>query len=513
MNDHHDKPVDGRREPTLARGDAQEKATTDDRPCPHSAAGESVQHERRDERRFIRMLPPFEVRLGDGQVLAGADLSLGGFAVDSKQPFVIGERIEASLRIMAGGSELIVPAAAECRHSTETGDGRHQAGFEITDIEPAHRELLRRIVRSCLSGRQVSVEGLLGGEDPQTPRKRGRTAAATSAQSASHRPRPFARYALLFLAFGVLLLVVAATAYRNFMLIEPSFAAVTAPRIEIRAPGPGIVQEHGFEAGDRVERDQRLTKVMNHDLQSNLILAEAAQRYNSQLIGNLKENLQAAGSGPVSLANSAKPVSGESVSYDTVSPEVARARIEQFVTARDFQRSRIAALESREAKNTIYSSCNCLVAWALSSADGTYINESERIMTLIRTGDDDILVEALVHMSDIDRIEPSQRAFIALPDASEPIHARVRSVALDIERQPRAGFPSWVRQQQNVASVLLVPENPLPADRVGTPVDVRFTEDPMLAATAEWIWQGSRSAIQFLQDTYHSARTTLEGAS
>ncbi|WP_446914738.1 hypothetical protein, partial [Klebsiella pneumoniae] len=85
-----------------------------------------------------------------------------------------------------------------------------------------------------------------------------------------------------------------------------------------------------------------------------------------------------------------------------------------------------------------------------------------------------------VHMSDIDNIEPHQLAYIALPNASEPIAARVRTVSLDVERQPRAGFPKWVRQQQNVASVLLVPEEPLPATAVGLPVDVRFSEAPVL---------------------------------
>ena len=249
-------------------------------------------------------------------------------------------------------------------------------------------------------------------------------------------------------------------------------------------------------AGDRVERDEKLTSVRNHELQSGLILTQAAQEYNDQLIDNLEQRLEAAGSGPVSVANSSKPAGRSSVSYDTVSPAVARARIDQFETAREYQSSRLAALEAEQAQNEIFSPCNCLVAWALSSADGTYIDQGERIMTLVRTGDDEIMVEALVHMSDIERIEPNQKAFISLPHESGMIDARVRSVALDIERQPRAGFPSWVRQHQNVASVLLVPEKPLPVESVGTPVDVRFTEQALLGATAEWIWQSGRRVVQ-----------------
>ncbi|WP_046079142.1 PilZ domain-containing protein [Halomonas sp. HG01] len=460
---------------------------------PDQTPGAGIAHERRDERRYLRVKRAFQVKMDDGQVFDGVDLSQGGFAIRSQRPIREGARVQASLLIQAGGAEMTVPVSAECRHCT-TGEQGYTAGFEFTDISPGHQELLRRLIRASLSGREMDLEGLMAGEDPQTPRKRG---GAGQPQPAQRPPKPLGRYVALFMAIGVLGLVAAATAYRNFMLIEPSFAAVTAPRIDIRAPGPGILQAHDLKAGDRVERDAKLTSVKNVDLESDLILAQAAQSYNSQLIENLQNNIDG-GASQVSLANSAKPANGESVSFETVSPEIARARIDQFETARDFQNSRITALEARQSQNEVYSPCHCLVAWALSSSDGTYINESERIMTLIRTGENDIMVEALVHMDDIDRIGPDQQAYISLPNTAGPISARVRSVALDIERQPRAGFPSWVRQQQNVASVLLVPEEPLPADSVGTPVDVRFTETPLVGSAAEWVWQGARSVGQLV---------------
>lgn len=218
---------------------------------------------------------------------------------------------------------MTVPVTAECRHCT-AGERGHTAGFEFTDISPGHQELLRRLIRASLSGREMDLEGLMAGEDPQTPRKRG---GAGQPQPAQRPPKPLGRYVALFMAIGVLGLVAAATAYRNFMLIEPNFAAVTAPRIDIRAPGPGILQAHDLKAGDRVERDAKLTSVKNVDLESDLILAQAAQSYNSQLIENLQNNIDG-GANQVSLANSAKPANGESVSFETVSPEIARARID-----------------------------------------------------------------------------------------------------------------------------------------------------------------------------------------
>lgn len=467
-------------------------------------AEERLRHERRDERQHVRISPVFQVRFDESQHIArGLDLSLGGFACHSDTPLTIGSVVSASLMIQAGTAELIVPLEARCLrcHPLEDQPG-HKLAFQITDIAPAQHELLKQVVRAHLSGRHASIERLVEAEDPQTPRKRQSGGGTTPP---GRTPRPWGRYVLLFAAAGILVLAAAATAYRNFMLIEPSFAAVTAPRIDIRAPGAGILREHDWEAGDRVERDQYLTGVNNSDLESELILAQASHRYNSQLIENLQASLDDPNAQQVSLVNSTQPASGDTVNFETASPEIAQARVEQFETTRDYESSRISALQARMSMNEITSPCDCLVAWALSSADGTYINESERIMTLIRTGEDDIMVEALVHMNDIARIEPEQTAYIALPHASGPIRAHVRSVALDIERQPRAGFPHWVRQQQNVASVLLVPETPLPAEAVGQPVDVRFTEQPVLSAGAEWVWQGGRAVVQFVDRLYQAA--------
>lgn len=494
MADEHipnDEPQ--RNEPTL--GSARSSGTSEKNTQQSEPTGQ-IQHERRDERQHVRVEAPFQVRHEDGHTLPGHDLSLGGFSYHSDKAVEPGTVLSVSLLLMAGSAELIVPVTAKAlRSDSERAGNSYEVAFEITKIDQRHRELLRRIIRSHLSGRYAAVEDLIEKEDPQTPRKRApRGAAAMPAGSKSRKP--WGRYALLMLAALTLVAVAGATAYRNFMLIEPSFAAVTAPRIDILSPGAGQLSEHSLQPGDRVERDQPLAKVSNSDLETDLILARAAHAYNSQLIDNMRERFNDPSVQKVSMAQSTTPTDGRPPSFETVTPDIAKVRIEQFETARGYENARIDALESRMAANTMYSPCDCVVAWALSSGGGTYINESDRIMTLIRTGPNDIMVEALVHMSKIGSIEPHQRAYIALPNASEPIEARVRSVALDVERQPRAGFPEWVRQQQNVASVLLVPETPLPASTVGVPVDVRFSEAPIIDQTAEWIWQGGRAIAQ-----------------
>lgn len=496
-----------RNEPTI--GSSRPSGTRNEK-ARHSEPTGRIQHERRDERQHVRVEAPFQVRFEDGHTLPGHDLSLGGFSFHSNKPIEPGTVMPVSLLLMAGSAELIVPVTAKALRSQSEREGKsHEVAFEITKINQRHRELLRRIIRSHLSGRYAAVEDLIEKEDPQTPRKRAPRAAA--AQTTTKPRKPWGRYALLMLAAFTLVAVAAATAYRNFMLIEPSFAAVTAPRIDILSPGAGQLSEHSLQPGDRVERDQPLAQVKNSDLETDLILARAAHAYNSKLIENMRERFNDPSVQKVSMAQSTTPTDGRPPSFETVTPEIAKVRIEQFETARGYENARIDALEARMAANTMYSPCDCVVAWALSSGGGTYINESDRIMTLIRTGPDDIMVEALVHMSKIGDIEPHQRAYIALPNASEPIEARVRSVALDVERQPRAGFPEWVRQQQNVASVLLVPEEPLPASTVGVPVDVRFSEAPIIDQTAEWVWQGGRAIAQQTEQLASAAWNKISG--
>ena len=472
--------------------------------------GQQLQHERRDERGYVRVALPFRIVLaGSDKEMSGKDVSLGGFSAHSENSFEPGELISASLLMAVGTFEFIVALKAKCLYVNPTASGNgYNVSFQITEIEPHHRESLRQIIRSGLSGRLPNIEGLIASEDPQTPRKRQ----AANPSSPSRPPKPIGRYILLFIAISLLVLVSAATAYRNFFLLEPSFAAVTAPRIAIRAHSHGLLGEHNVTAGDKVKRDQLLTHVINSELESDLILTEAAFNYNKRLIDNLRESLNG-NNQEVSLANSAQPASGDTMTFESVSPEVALARIEQFEIVRDFESSRIAALNARRSSNEIYSPCDCLVGWALSSAAGVYIDEGERIMTLIRVNEGDVMVEALVHMDDISRIEPNQQAYVTLANSSQPIRARVRNVSLDIEFQPRAGFPGWVRQQQNVASVLLIPEEPLPPESVGQPVDVRFSETLLLSSVSEKTWQGVSWLIQSGNAIYHSAIEHLTGRS
>ncbi|WP_175535039.1 HlyD family efflux transporter periplasmic adaptor subunit [Halomonas saccharevitans] len=386
-----------------------------------------------------------------------------------------------SLLVAAGSAELTIPVEARClRQHFDESRGQYLVAFVITRLDPAQRELLRRVIRAYLAGRHASVEELIDAEDPQTPRRSMPEGASMPASGSLWR------YSLLLLASLALLLVLAVTLYRNLLLVEPDFAAVTAPRVDIVAPGNGVLADHGLTPGDRVERDQLLVNIDNRELRAELALAQAGERFNQRLIDTLKTRLADPDTQRVSLFNATRPDDYRATTFETADAGIARERVDQLEASVDFERARVNALETRLSGHRLFSPCECLVAWAVDGAGDVYVQQGDPLMTLTRTEPEAVLVEALVHMEDISRLEPHQLAFVDLGNGKEVIEARVRSIALDIERQPRAGFPHWVRQQQNVASVLLVPERPLPPHLVGRPVEVRFSDAPAFDAVAEW---------------------------
>src|SRR3546814_16219424 len=97
-----------------------------------------------------------------------------------------------------------------------------------------------------------------------------------------------------------LFLVIVAALYERLFVIEPDFAAVTAPEIRIYAPTDGELAPHEFDPGDMVKRDQVLVEVNDPEAEAQLVLAEATPNNNARLLENLRDSL-AAGARPPSL--------------------------------------------------------------------------------------------------------------------------------------------------------------------------------------------------------------------
>jgi mannuronan synthase len=153
-------------------------------------------------------------------------------------------------------------------------------------------------------------------------------------------------------------------------------------------------------------------------------------------------------------------------------PEPARD-LEAMVA---LEQARVIALEHRLASNRLYAPCACTVFWAAPAGD--WVRKSDRLLTLVRTGPSDLLVEALVPLRAAAGIRQHYTGFIELPHSGELIEARVALIALDSERQPRAGFPRWAQEERSLASVLLTPSRTLPSDMIGVPVHVIFSRAP-----------------------------------
>jgi mannuronan synthase len=404
--------------------------------------------ERRSERQFVRVNLPLEVE-HHGTTYRGFDISLSGFSVVGHPAIDDGVVDDFVLRLLFRGYALTVNVKATSVRLVAEHD---LSGFRIVAIEDDQLEVLRKILRAYLGGQLVTLEGLLVAADSQTGR-RGDSDAKTrpSGPMGAARWRRGGWYLGIAGMTCALMLVLAASLFERLAVVEASFAAVTAPKLEIRAPTDGEVMAQPLEPGDRVARDQLLVEVRDRDLEIELELARADFAKGQRLLEEPASPTDAAGLG------------------------------EERATTLALERARLTALEHRLASNRLYAPCVCTVFWAAPGGD--WVHKGDRLFTLVRSAPGDLLVEALVPLRSIDKIAQHYTAFVELPHSGELIEARVALIALDSERQPRAGFPRWAQEQQSLASVLLRPSQALPEDMIGVPVQVVFSRAPEITLT------------------------------
>jgi multidrug resistance efflux pump len=257
-------------------------------------------------------------------------------------------------------------------------------------------------------------------------------------------------------------------------VIEPSFAAVTAPAIQIYAPTAGRLTAHELEPGEQVTRDQPLVRVVDPEATAELALAQATLRYNEHLVANLREAVTKAQGGRLTVVSGGADEGAPTLT--DLTPLEAQARIEEFESSREYAQARIRALETRVGASVVHAPCECIVQ-SIRSGDGDYwVQEGALIATLIKSDAEDTKVEALVHLNEIARIEAKERAHVILPGTKEVRSARVAAIQLEGREIERAGFPRWARQDMSHGSVILEVDDPLPPSLVGHPVEVRFVD-------------------------------------
>lgn len=448
--------------PPPSRLDWDQRARTDATPHADDAP---IRHENRQMRQHVRIEIPFAVAQR-GRVFQGRDLAIASFSIEGDGAGDLDDG-EAELRIVFDGYHLTLPVTARAVRRSQ--DGR-VAAFEIVEMRDSQRDLLRRLIQAHLSGRHLDVERVIGREDPQTPPKRS-AGGGRGRRSLAGRLGNAVRYGVILGAAVLIVGLVGLSLMQRLLSVEADFAAVTAPEVILRAPVSGQASENPVSAGDRVQRDETIVEIVDRDLQADLALAEATFSYNRQLARNLRQ-LLAGGSGDGDTVVAPEADADDAPELEAMGPREAQARIEAFETSRDYERARIAALELRARAGTVRATCDCMVYW--SRPGDVWVQKGDRLVTLVQTDADALFVEALVHVDDIDRIRPHQSALVRLPNVAEPVEARVHAISLDRERQPRAGFPDWVSQDQSLASVLLIPEETPTPDQIGVPVEVEF---------------------------------------
>jgi mannuronan synthase len=455
--------------PESERGDRRRRDRDDPRPEVEEG-WTALRNEARNERMHVRVQLPFQVVI-DGRRYVGHDISVSGFSTAKQPPVDEGAAVPCDLYIKCTGFRAGIPTTARLLGER---DGRG-ARFEFTEISAAEASILRRLIRAHLAGVHLTFEQLAAKEDAQTVRERVKKTVRPP------NPAPsLVRFGATLAAIGVLLLVLGAALYERLFVIEPDFAAVTAPEIRIYAPTDGELAPHELDPGDLVTRDQVLVEVKDPEAEAQLVLAEATLSYNERMLENLRESLESGGSATVVSGGGedGAPVITE------LSPLELRSRIKELESTYGFAKAKLRALEARSAAGTVYAPCDCIVHSIRSGAGGYWVQKGALIAQVIRNGAEDVNVEALVHLGEISAIEPNERAEVVMPTTGETHTARVTSIQLESQNIERAGFPEWARQDMSHGSVILAMEDPLPPSLVGHPVEVRFIDTDSVGGEA-----------------------------
>jgi len=436
-----------------------------------------LNHEPRNERRQVRVEVPLQVAIG-GFVVPGADLSISGFGVDGLPEHLEiehGAVMDVEIQVLCDGFRVGVPVRARAAWLDEK---ERRAGFEIVWANDRNFELLRTIVQGHLSGKLVTVDGLLAPTDAVIAKRERKTDTQSEAESTpTKRPLRFwLSYGAILGGLVILSLYAVSGLYGRFFTIEAAFASVTAPSVNMLAPDRGRFDDGGLRPGSRVARDDVLGRIFNPQLDSDLATLRATRDYYVALLGGFEEDDARASVGRKRTAIAALRAALSDQDDDDDRRQAARLlrsneKGESIRAEIALLDARIAGLEQRLAANTLHSPCACTVYWTRGGSGGTWVAEGDRLFTLVPSDAKELLVEAQVPMSAVPNLRRTDEALIYLPERKQTIEGRVIDIVVDDGGRPRAGFPEWVRQDLSKGVVLIVPQEPLD-EPVGTPVAV-----------------------------------------
>lgn len=432
-----------------------------------------VVDEPRDGRTYSEVVLPFVAR-SDNFILQGTKFSIGGFELLQEATDVInGDQVlldhkafarndqPFQLRINLSGFVLELSIRAGFV-GTEGDDGDRRLLFAITEISPREEQALRRVIRAYLNGQIANADDVMRAMDDPTGTGKAPAKPVEQANSSNWKPRIIAGFASVLCA--VILTVSAISIYDRYMIIESSFASVTAPKVDILSPGIGQLELSVGPAGDLVKRDDPLFVLKTAEIEADLELSRArvafleASRDRKSRIINPRD---------VSALDEAQIEAVQNLGPDEASLELLEDEISLEI-------GRVKALELRLAALSQFSPCDCVVSWV--EEDGAWLNEGDALMTLAKTGPKHLRVEALVPLKDAKNFTLGQSAYVKLSGADELIPAVVETILLDGQKRPRIGFPLWLRKDHSLGSVTFLVDTVLPPTSIGVPADVYVTD-------------------------------------
>ncbi len=432
-----------------------------------------VVDEPRDGRTYSEVVLPFVAR-SDNFVLQGTKFSIGGFELLHEGTDVItGDQVvldhkafalnDQPFQLRINLSGFVLELAIRAGFVGMEGEGADQRLlFAITDISPREEQALRRVIRAYLNGQIANADDVMRAMDDPTGTGKAPAKPAEVVVRSNWKPRMIAGFASVLCA--LILTVSLISIYDKYMIIESSFASVTAPKVDILSPGMGRLELAVGQAGDTVSRDDPLFALRAAKIEADLDLSRArlafleASRDRRGLIINPRD---------VSALDEPQIKAVQSLGPDAASIELLEDEISLEI-------GRMKALELRLAALSQFAPCDCVVSWV--QEDGAWLIEGDPLMTLAKTGPDHLRVEALIPLKDAKNFTNGQSAFVRLAGTQRLIPATIETILLDGQTRPRIGFPTWLRKDHSLGSVTFVVQEPLPPSTIGVPADVFVTD-------------------------------------
>lgn len=437
-----------------------------DRKSDNLAPG--VMPEKRAERQYVRVQLPMEV-VFDGRHYPGRDISLDGFAfegfIDTHQDKA---EAEFELRILFRGYTLTITAIAALVRFDEING---ISSYRMVRIGDEQFDILRRLIRAYLSGQLVTFEGFILANDMQTKRKRQPQMHGTLPKSWPDRWLGIRRLAVSASAVGLALSMVVLLAFaiaERMFVTTAEYAAITAPRIELRASRPGRIANHSLHVGDQLARDDAVVAIVDRELDSEIEYARDLLARLPMSSGTERLPMRAPG------RFSRPPQGAALIDQSNSLPQVG------FGVDARLERTRLALLEWYAAENRFHSPCDCRIETI--GRPGDWVARGDTVVSLVDLAPSQTRIEASVSLQAAMELVPGMSALAILPamddaengDESQWIWLEVEEIVAGKRSLDRVGWPEI--KEPGRALVRLIAKESLPAQAIGRPLEVRFSK-------------------------------------